>query len=281
MIEWFTEVTKSWDGKTWMIFWGFWLSVLTLLCSRFQKYFEKERYLMFKEAESLTAEEQKMANASEQAFNDWFDELDSDDKKRIRQSRGFLTECATLKEKHLGERYFEQLAALNTWLQRIIGDEPKPVVTAKNPWQWFNQTFFSINPFNVWTYCLCLLLALVYPFVLALGSWVFTGTLQLGNVVLGEGDNVSDRVLTICVLVMMVLLGFKGIKTDKIRVWQVCIALTLTLSVLVTFFNNSQFAFAVGGAAAVGGALSLSLSLSLSLPLALSLAVALSLPLQL
>ena len=261
MVQWFIELTTNWDSKTWTVFGSLCIGIISITLSRFQKYFEKERYKMFIEAEVLKGKELEMHLADEAKFNAWFDELSAKDKTRIRKSLGFLKICETLKKKHLGERYFEHLDILNNSLQNFIGDKFIPIKSQQGFWQNLNKTLFGINPFSIWSFRFCLILAIIYPLVLVFLSWLFGGTFLLGNVFVEETKNITFRLLTAGVLALIGFFGVAGIKTKRASVWLVCVWLNLGLIFLLQQQTGNSFviglAYIFNAVVAVIGSLSI------------------------
>lgn len=147
MIDGLSEFIKADESRTWLILLGIVVSAITamimLVYSRIRKPFETERYKMFMEGEMLSETERILCNQSPSEFKKWFADLSDEDKKRIRRDRGFELECKMLQQNHLGDSYFRQLARLNDWLTKVIGDQPQIIEHSQNWGDRINRFFLA------------------------------------------------------------------------------------------------------------------------------------------
>ena len=211
------DLVKDWQVRDWAAVISCIAIVLGLYLSRKPKFNETDSYKVFKDAKLLKDDELEMMLQDAEIHQKWLQTKSEQEQDRIGRDFEFYGYVETLKQKHLGERYFAKLAKFNQTLTKLIDDNAEPIKQPQNSWQKLNKSFFEIMPFSPQGYSWCLLIAIVYPLLLVLINWLFTGDMQLANVQLAQGDSVSDRLFSLMALIGMGWAMFKAYKAEQAK----------------------------------------------------------------
>ncbi|MCJ8269094.1 MAG: hypothetical protein MJK04_06795, partial [Psychrosphaera sp.] len=148
--------------------------VLGFIVYFFQKFYDT-KHERFLKAKALSEDELDLLENLDRVPE--FNEKTTDEQFELRQAYTLHQELETIKNEKWSGFYRSALNKLNGFIARVLGEKIALSKAEVKDIPLFNKRFFTVK-----SYEFCLLLALVYPLMLSLVSWLIAGSLIIGGV---------------------------------------------------------------------------------------------------
>lgn len=268
-----------------IILWGFTAKDLIMILISFigaggiSGYFLKSHYDLkrdrFLNGDKLTLDELDLLENPQRAEE--LAEKPREEKKMLRQSYALHLEVEDIQGKQWSEHYLNTVERLLKGMARILGDKSTVICQPVGRAQWINPDAFTVN-----SYEFCLKLALAYPLMFALMSWLISGQLMIGGLTLVPESALGGRTQAFFGMFLTTASLFQ-LKISQVR-WLIprffiiLMGLFIVVDALVGVVAvTGAVAVAVASAVAVSGTIASAGVGALSLAIAIATALALAL----